>query len=123
MSTVIRYERRGNRVVPVRVVKQWVASPKDGRRFMTVRVTQVKWSELVRAEPPEPVASCRVTTPNRADLVSRGFIAPAGVGPCLGLDDWAVAVSQYGLTDGAMGRERWSSDPWEIRCCGSIKTG
>lgn len=51
-STFVRYERRGNRVIPVRVTKQWVTIEKpafDGRKapsvvskFKTVRVTELR---------------------------------------------------------------------------------
>lgn len=55
-STFVRYERRGDRVIPVRVTKAWVEPPEQrsapgkqkvlsaklARRFTTVRVTELR---------------------------------------------------------------------------------
>lgn len=46
-STFVRYERRGNRVVPVRVTKQWVTAEGLGGKlkakvFSAVRVTELR---------------------------------------------------------------------------------
>lgn len=73
-STYIRYERRGDRVVPVRVTKSWVEPPElraapgkqkvlkptqAGRRFAATRVTEVKMRDVRggREGSPEPWTS------------------------------------------------------------------
>lgn len=55
-STFVRYERRGDRVVPVRVTKSWVtAERKDGTkvnpRFTITRVTECRTERLSDREP------------------------------------------------------------------------
>lgn len=76
-SQFVRYERRGDRVVPVRVTKQWVTSevpsmdrrkePKAVRKFVTVRVTELDPRRLTdREQAPEAwVSSDRVETRER----------------------------------------------------------
>lgn len=73
-STFIRYERRGARVVPVRVTKSWVEPPElraapgkqkvlkpaqAGRSFHATRVTELKMRDVRggREESPEPWTS------------------------------------------------------------------
>lgn len=63
-STFVRYERRGNRVQPVRVTKSWVSQeiksmdgrkePKLVRKFMATSVTEVPMRKLTdREDAPE----------------------------------------------------------------------
>ena len=49
-SVIVRYERRGSRVQPIRVTRQWVepAGGSGERLWMVVRVTEVPWSSLSR---------------------------------------------------------------------------
>jgi len=49
-SVIVRYERRGSRVQPIRVTRQWVepAGGSGERLWMVVRVTEVPWTALVR---------------------------------------------------------------------------
>lgn len=57
-STFVRYERRGDRVVPVRVTKQWVhtaVKPMDTRKesrrvdaFQATRVTEIGYRRMPR---------------------------------------------------------------------------
>lgn len=59
-SQYVRYERRGDRVVPVRVMKQWVTNevaqhdnrkaPKAVRKFMAVRVSELRMGRMPREE-------------------------------------------------------------------------
>lgn len=61
-STYIRYERRGDKVTPVRVTKSWVSrevqnvdtrrAPKVVRKFQATRVSQVPWRQLTDREVP-----------------------------------------------------------------------
>jgi hypothetical protein len=54
-SSHVRYERRGNRVTPVRVTKQWVTfgqEPKVQKKFITVRAS------VLRAFPPADYSDC-----------------------------------------------------------------
>jgi hypothetical protein len=71
-STFVRYERRGDRVVPVRVTKSWVTSEgrtgTPGRRaFMTTRVSELRrMPKPDHSEaPPEWPADERVETRER----------------------------------------------------------
>lgn len=71
-STYVRYERRGDRVIPVRVTKQWVTAerpnhdsrkaPTQIRKFLAVQVTEMARfprpdREALAEAPPEPYQS------------------------------------------------------------------
>ncbi len=72
-STFVRYERRGDRVVPVRVTKAWVtfaAREEETRKFITTRVSELRRmprNEPDRDDPPTPAweSSHRVETRER----------------------------------------------------------
>lgn len=65
-STYVRYERRGDRVVPVRVTKQWIHTEKKAldqrkeptivRAFRTTRVTELRRMPVNEVDPAEPQA-------------------------------------------------------------------
>jgi hypothetical protein len=104
-STFVRYERRGDRVVPVRVTKQWVSfekkpidnrkEPEVTRRFTCSRIQEVRWTKLTdREQAPEAwVSSSRVESRER--ILGLGNVLPAGAcQPTLDLDDaskWSLA--------------------------------
>ncbi len=93
-STIVRYECRGPRLVPVRVTKQWVAfGPEDKPvwKFIPVRVTDTSVGRLWdRERTPEPwCSSSRVETRERLmTLVQAGdengepLVREAGYSEC-----------------------------------------
>jgi hypothetical protein len=76
-------------VVPVRVVKSWTVGQDDRRRFMPTRVTEVRWPRRPELFVTTAPGAVKTEAPMRADLIARGSVKPAGVGPCLELDDRA----------------------------------
>jgi hypothetical protein len=89
-STFVRYERRGDRVVPVRVTKQWVSAevrgldnrkePKVVRKFLATRITELRMSSIRDREvavDTDPAAPSRIGKPvawassNRVETRSR----------------------------------------------------
>lgn len=101
--SLIRFARQGDRVVPLRIVKAWVAPPappltpaqvrhgvKPGgkmseRRFVVVRSTLAQWPGRDYPDPHPPAV--KVAPMDRARLIELGMLKPAGVGPYLAIDD------------------------------------
>lgn len=104
----VRFERRGDRVQPVRVRKEWVALPSGKRKYITVRVTEVGFGRPEEA--PEPWSSAPAPEETtRNSLLKQGLIRELGHGEkFLPLGDptgWMASV--------ANGPTPWT-DPYEI---------
>jgi hypothetical protein len=114
-SSFVRYERRGNRVVPVRVTKSWVSAEGlrgqlKARSFHATRVTELKMRDVRggREEAPEAWSSWPERVESRARLLAmpvkyklaeggEPVLVPEGAGlPTLAIGDltgltWAQA--------------------------------
>jgi len=136
-SEYVRYERKGDRVVPVRVVKQWVSRElptNDSRRepvvkrvFRTTRLSEVPWSRLTERESaPEPwVSSDRVETRERLQgLFTRGeqgepVLQEAGFDQYflpIGSEPLTLAQARQTLDNQLGGREPFVVIPAEDAC-------
>jgi hypothetical protein len=107
-STLLRFERSGDRVVPLRIVKAWVCPPHpkpdhngrqhsasaEGtrRRFIPIRSTIVAWPPRAAVE--GAPGAVKVPPMDRARLIELGLVKPAGVGACLELDERAREVAR-----------------------------
>lgn len=91
----VRFERAGDKVTPVRVRKEWVSTQR-GRKFKTVRLTEVGFGKVDhgpddwRSCPPTPAAT-------RDSLRAAGVLRPLGEGqPCLTMgspSEWSAMVA------------------------------
>jgi hypothetical protein len=70
-SVRIRYERTGDKIQPLREVRQWIGQ-NDARRFALTRVTEIGFGRVNRG--PEPWSSVKPTT--RELLIAAGLIIP-----------------------------------------------
>lgn len=74
-STFVRYERRGDKVVPVRVTKQWVSQESkagtERRTFKTVRVTELRRMPVNEPDPELPQAPKGWQSSDRVDSRER----------------------------------------------------
>jgi hypothetical protein len=109
-STHVRFDRKGDKVTPLRVTKQWVMGPgkSEAKKFIPVRSTVVGFGRISHG--PEEWQSSKEKPMDRSAMIAAGLIRPLGSGePCLELDDpagWSLAVLNNPLPP-------WS-DPYEI---------
>ncbi len=72
-ATLIIYERHGNKVMPLRVTKEWLKQADGTPKFVKTRVTAVDWRTIKRERPPLDITPSVVKVPALDDC---GYAKP-----------------------------------------------